>query len=62
MPEIKRVLLTGATGFVGRNTYPVLADAGLSVVCGTREPERAMRRFPGRTFTQLDVLDYDSTV
>jgi uncharacterized protein YbjT (DUF2867 family) len=62
MPEIKRVLLTGATGFVGKNTYPVLVEAGLSVVCGTREPERAMRRFPGRTFTQLDVLDYDSTV
>ena len=62
MPEIKRVLLTGATGFVGRNTYPVLAQAGYSVVCGSREPAAAMRRFPGRAFTQFDALDYDSCV
>src|SRR5262245_32445695 len=62
MPEIKRVLLTGATGFVGTHAYPKLAAAGFSIVCGTREPARAMRRFPGRAFKQLDVNDYASTL
>jgi uncharacterized protein YbjT (DUF2867 family) len=61
MVEIKRVLLTGATGFVGLHTYPVLQAAGFSVLCGTREPERAQQRYSGRAFVQLDLSDYDST-
>lgn len=62
MLELKRVLLTGATGFVGRHVYPALIQSGMQVVCGTRNPERAQRRFPGRPFTRLDVLDYDVTL
>jgi uncharacterized protein YbjT (DUF2867 family) len=62
MPDIKRVLLTGATGFVGLHLYPVLTAGGLSVVCGSRQPEAARSRTPGREFRQLDVSDYDSTV
>jgi len=62
MPQIKRVLLTGATGFVGMHAYPVLQAAGFSVVCGSRQPEQAQRRFPGRAFVKLDVADFDSTL
>jgi uncharacterized protein YbjT (DUF2867 family) len=61
MPEIRRVLLTGATGFVGLHLYPVLQAAGYSVVCGSRDPEQAQRRFPGRAFVKLDISDFDVT-
>jgi len=60
MPEIKRVLLTGATGFVGLHVYPVLQNADMLTVCGSRTPQRAQERFPGRAFVQLDVASYDS--
>lgn len=60
MPEITRVLLTGATGFVGLHLYPVLTSANLSVVCGSRHPEAAHARFPAREFRPLDVADFDS--
>jgi uncharacterized protein YbjT (DUF2867 family) len=62
MPEIKRVLLTGATGFVGLHLYPVLAAADMQVVCGSRQPEAARARFPSREFRTLDVNDFDSCV
>ena len=58
MPEIRRVLLTGATGFVGRHLYPVLLDGGFAVVSGSRDPDAAQRRFRGRAFVKLDVNDY----
>ncbi|RAL21515.1 NAD-dependent epimerase [Lujinxingia litoralis] len=57
---IRRVLLTGATGFVGRALYPVLTDAGLEVVCATRSPERARERMPGRQWVGMDVEDRHS--
>lgn len=41
----KRVLLTGATGFVGSRVYPALVAKGLDVICSSRDPERA--RFCG---------------
>lgn len=62
MPEIKRVLLTGATGFIGLHTYPVLQAAGIPVVCGSRNPEQAQQRYPGRAFVHLNLSDYESTV
>jgi uncharacterized protein YbjT (DUF2867 family) len=34
-----RILLTGATGFIGRALAPALIDAGHEVVAGTRRPE-----------------------
>lgn len=60
MPEATRVLLTGATGFVGRHLYPELVRAGFDVVCASRDPESAGRRFPDRVFRRLDVADPES--
>jgi len=51
----KRVLLTGATGFVGRHLYPALRAAGHEVICATRSARRAARRSPGRRWVALDV-------
>jgi uncharacterized protein YbjT (DUF2867 family) len=62
MPDVKRVLLTGATGFVGRHLYPVLANAGLTVIGGSRDPAPARKRYPGRCFVRMDVMDFESTV
>lgn len=40
------VLVAGATGFVGRHVVERLLDAGLPVVGGTRNPDRARRTSP----------------
>jgi len=50
-----RVLLTGATGFVGGHLYPELVEAGHEVVCASRNPKRAARNHPDRTWIRLDV-------
>jgi len=55
------VLLTGATGFVGRNLYPFLVDHGYRVRCAARSPDRARQRYPDRDWVKLD-LDEPSTV
>jgi uncharacterized protein YbjT (DUF2867 family) len=52
-----RVLLSGATGFVGSHILPQLVAAGLDVVGAARDPQGAARRHPGRTFVQLDLAD-----
>lgn len=48
------VLLTGATGFVGRHVYERLAREA-PVICTSRDPERAARRWGDRTWRRLDV-------
>jgi uncharacterized protein YbjT (DUF2867 family) len=54
---IEQVLLTGATGFVGRNLHPVLRQRGYRVISATRDPVRAQREYPEQEFTKLDVTD-----
>lgn len=51
----RRVLVAGATGFVGRNLLPQLEAAGLEVVGGTRSPERSAAAQPERSWVELDV-------
>jgi uncharacterized protein YbjT (DUF2867 family) len=60
MASQPRVLLTGATGFVGRHIYPALVAAGFDVWCGTRDPERAKRADPSRHYCALDLADRPS--
>ena len=52
----RRVLLTGATGFVGRHLHPILVAAGHSVRSATRRPE-AVDRGTDREWVQLDLHD-----
>jgi uncharacterized protein YbjT (DUF2867 family) len=52
---LKRVLLTGATGFIGRNLYPSLAGLGYEVQCLTRAPEAAQRLWPDRRWVSGDI-------
>lgn len=57
----RRVLLTGATGFVGNAVYPALVNAGLDVICATRDEARAASQEPGRSWVRADVSERDST-
>jgi uncharacterized protein YbjT (DUF2867 family) len=59
-PAIDQVLLTGSTGFVGRNLYPLLCERGYRVVNATREPERARQALPDREFRRLEVTEPES--
>ncbi len=56
----RTLLLTGATGFVGRAVWPALVEAGWTVRSLTRDAERARQRMPGRDWVQGDVGDRDA--
>ncbi|MGH8920001.1 MAG: NAD-dependent epimerase/dehydratase family protein [Actinomycetes bacterium] len=49
-----RILVTGATGFIGRSLVPALIAAGHDVAAGTRHPDAY--RGPGRP-VPVDLLD-----
>jgi len=51
------VLLTGATGFIGRNLHGLLEEAGFEVRCLTRKPEEARALWPGRGWVGGDIGD-----
>lgn len=51
------VLVTGATGTVGREVVRLLSDAGADVRAGTREPSRADGLPSGVEAVRADVLD-----
>jgi len=53
----RHLLLTGATGFVGRALHPALVSAGWHVRCLTRDVARARRRQPGLDWVQGNVAD-----
>jgi uncharacterized protein YbjT (DUF2867 family) len=55
MPE--RILLTGASGFIGGNLHARLVGRGAEVRCLTRRPEQARRRHPDRAWVGGDVGD-----
>ncbi|HTV02074.1 MAG TPA: NAD-dependent epimerase/dehydratase family protein [Luteitalea sp.] len=53
----RRVLVTGATGFVGSHLHPVLVSRGYDVLGGTRNVARASQAHPDRVFVHLDLHD-----
>ena len=53
----RTVLLTGASGFVGRALQPLLARQGWSVRCLSRDARKASAAFPDREWVQGDVND-----
>ena len=53
------MLLTGATGFVGRHLYPELLGQGFEVRCGSRHPEQAAAEHPECDWIYLDVDEPD---
>jgi uncharacterized protein YbjT (DUF2867 family) len=55
-----RVLLTGATGFIGGHLHDPLRAAGCEVRCLTRRPLDARQRWPDRDWVAGDVGDAGS--
>ncbi|MBN1605177.1 MAG: NAD(P)H-binding protein [Polyangiaceae bacterium] len=62
MPTLRQrtLLLTGATGFVGRYLYPALQASGHRVRCGSRDPLTARSRMPGREWVRLELSEPDT--
>lgn len=60
MEQGPRVLLTGATGFVGRHLWPALSEAGYAVAGLTRNRRQAEGRWPDREWIEGDVADADA--
>jgi len=52
---MRRVLLTGATGFIGGQVYPALCQAGWQVRSATRHVAESARRDPEREWVAFDV-------
>ncbi|HEX9102801.1 MAG TPA: NAD(P)H-binding protein [Polyangia bacterium] len=57
MTDPGTILLTGATGFVGRAVQPALVAAGWRTRCLTRDATRARRRQPLLDWVEGDVAD-----
>ena len=56
----EKIVLTGATGFVGGHLWPELERRGYAVTGMTRRPQSARERFPKRAWVYGDVEDPDS--
>ena len=56
----KRILVTGATGYIGGRLFPRLVDIGYTVRCMAREPAHIRRGDHPVEIVKGDVLDPDS--
>lgn len=61
--EKKKILLTGATGYIGKRLLTILIDKGYHVVCGVRDtkrfaPPEILEKFI--TVIKLDLLNLDT--
>jgi hypothetical protein len=63
LPPRQRVLITGATGFIGRRLTAAIADAGHEVIVLTRDPAKAATlKPPFRMITDLDQIASDTAI
>ena len=53
----RRILLTGATGYIGGRLIPRLIEAGYNVRCMARDAKRLDGRFPQAEIVEGDVFD-----
>lgn len=61
--EKKKILLTGATGYIGKRFLPILIEKGYHVVCGVRDinrftPPETLEKYI--TVIKLDLLNLDT--
>ncbi len=58
-----RILITGATGYIGKRLIPILLDHGHSLVCAVRDIARVEHKYPQEKniqFVEADFLKADS--
>ena len=53
----RHILITGATGFVGKHLVAALQAAGQPLRCASRDPVAAARRRPDLDWVHLDIQD-----
>lgn len=53
-----KILLTGATGYVGKRLLPILIENGHHVVCCVRDPNRFNPAESIRPFLHVSALDF----
>ena len=51
------ILITGATGFVGKHLVAAMQAAGDPLRCASRDPAGAARRRPDLDWVRLDIQD-----
>ncbi|MEB3228228.1 MAG: TIGR01777 family oxidoreductase [Synechocystis sp.] len=56
-----KIILTGATGFVGQQLVPTLHQAGHQLTLLVRDRPKAERIFPPSAFPNLTAIAYDAT-
>ena len=61
--EKKKILLTGATGYIGKRLFPILVEKGYHVVCGVRDinrftPPETLEKYI--TVIKLDLLNVNT--
>jgi hypothetical protein len=56
-----KVVITGATGFVGSRLVERLTEAGHQVLIFTRNLEKGQRVFPKSAYPQLEIVSYTPT-
>jgi uncharacterized protein YbjT (DUF2867 family) len=60
---LKKILLTGATGYVGGRLLPILEEKGHIIRCLSKHPENLSHIESERVSTiKADLLDYESTI
>jgi len=62
LPGRQRLLVTGATGFIGRCLVEALVDAGHDVTALVRDPARAAQTLRCRLVTDLGQVTSDTTI
>ena len=58
-----KILLTGATGYIGKRLLPNLLEAGHTVVCLVRDPRRVQEKYSNNDrviLVKADLLDISS--
>lgn len=53
-----KILVTGATGYIGKRLIPLLLNDGHTVVCAVRDKERAKNYFRDRKNIELIEVDF----
>jgi hypothetical protein len=57
-----KIVITGATGFVGQPLVRQLSQAGHHIILLVRNPDKAQQLFPVRQWSNLTIIPYQATV